>query len=95
MWEIAGSGHIDAAMTAGMMLGLWAALALPAAWQPWHWRAPAVAVAVAALLYGPCLSVGAGVLGFMPAYVAEENSASAEAFWLVGAIGWLPGRTPG
>lgn len=115
VWEIAGSGHIDAAMTAGMMLGLWAALALrrpllaacilaaaallkpfavlalPAAWRPWDWRAPAIAVAVAALLYLPYLSVGAGVLGFMPAYVAEENIASAEAFWLVGAIKWLAG----
>lgn len=115
VWEIAGSGHIDAAMTAGMMLGLWvalalrrpllaacilaaaallkpfAALALPAAWRPWDWRAPAIAVAVVALLYLPYLSVGAGVLGFMPAYVAEENIASAEAFWLVGAVGWLAG----
>ncbi len=27
VWEIAGSAHIDAAMTAGMMLGLWLALA--------------------------------------------------------------------
>lgn len=115
VWEIAGSGHIDAVMVAGTMLGLWvalvlrrpllaagilaaatlvkpfAALALPAAWRPWDWRAPAVAVAVAALLYVPYLSVGAGVLGFMPAYLGEENIASAEAFWLVGAITWLTG----
>lgn len=107
VWEIAGSAHIDAAMVAGMMLGLWialalrrpvlaaavlavaalfkplAVLALPAAWRPWDWRAPAVAVAVAAALYVPYVSVGAGVIGYLPGYVGEENIANGEAFWLV------------
>ncbi len=95
IWEIAGNGHIDAAMVAAMSLGLWfalvpgrrllaacvlsvaallkpfAALALPAAWRPrdhrGDWRAPAVALATAALLYLPYLSVSAGVIGFLPA----------------------------
>jgi alpha-1,6-mannosyltransferase len=110
VYEIAGSGHIDAAMVAAMMLGLWvalvldrrvlaagilavaalfkpfAALALPAAWRPWDWRAPAVAVAVAALLYVPYLSVGSGVLGFLPTYVNEEQIDSGDGFWLVAVI---------
>ena len=115
VYEIAGSAHIDAAMVAGMMLGLWvalvlrrpvlaagvlaaatlfkplAALALPAAWKPWDWRAPAVAIAIAAALYVPYLSVGAGVVGYLPGYVGEENIANGEAFWLVMAAEWLFG----
>ncbi|HYI81750.1 MAG TPA: hypothetical protein VEX11_00905, partial [Acetobacteraceae bacterium] len=91
VWEVAGNAHIDAAMLAATMLGLWfglvpgrrlvaagilavaallkpfAALALSAAWRPRQhrgdWQAPVVALAVAALLYLPYLSVGAGVLG--------------------------------
>jgi hypothetical protein len=114
VWEIAGSGHIDAAMVAAMMLGLWfalvpgrrllaagvlavaalfkpfAVLALSAAWQPRQhrgdWRAPAVALAVAGLLYLPYLSVGMGVLGFLPTYLGEEHLDTGEGFWLVAAI---------
>lgn len=114
VWEIAGNGHIDAAMVAAMMLGLWfalvpgrrllaagvlaaaalfkpfAALALSAAWQPRQrrgdWRAPAVALAVAALLYLPYLSVGMGVLGFLPAYLGEERIDTGGGFWLVAAV---------
>ncbi len=110
VYEIAGSGHVDGAMVAVTMLGLWVALvlgrrvpaagilavaalfkpfavlALPAAWRPWDWRAPAVAVAVAALLYGPYLSVGSGVLGFLPTYLGEEQIDTGDAFWLVAVV---------
>jgi hypothetical protein len=125
VWEIAGSGHIDAAMVAATMLGLWfalvpgrrllaasvlavaallkpfAALALSAAWQPREhrgdWQAPAVALATAALLYLPYLSVGAGVLGFLPTYFREEHIDTDQGFWLVtmlqyvtGPVAWAP-----
>ena len=110
VWEIAGSAHVDAAMVAAMMLGLWvalvlgrrvsaagilaaaallkpfAALALPAAWRPWDWRAPAAALAVTALLYLPYLSVGAGVLGFLPTYLGEERIDTGTGFWFVAAV---------
>lgn len=114
VWEVAGSGHIDAAMVAATMLGLWfalvpgrrllaacvlavaalfkpfAALALSAAWQPRRrrgdWQAPAVALATAALLYLPYLSVGAGVLGFLPTYLGEERMDTGTGFWLVAAV---------
>lgn len=119
VWEIAGSGHVDAAMLALMMLGLWvgvvagrrvagaallavatlvkpfAVLALPAVWRPWDWRAPAAAVAVAALLYLPYLSVGAGVLGYLPDYLAEERIEDGEGFWAVAALNALFGPLPG
>jgi len=110
VWEIAGSGHIDAAMVTVMMVGLWLAvipgrrvlaaavlavatlikpfaiLALPVAWRPWDWRAPAAAIGVAALLYLPYLSVGWGVLGFLPTYLGEEQIDTGEGFWAVAAL---------
>lgn len=116
LWEIAGNAHIDGAMLAAMLVGLWlaliagrrvagaaaiaaaalvkpfAALALPAAWRPWDWRAPAAALATVALLYLPYLSVGWGVLGFLPGYLAEEGITTGRAFWLVEAIDALAGR---
>jgi len=109
IWEVAGSGHIDAAMVAVMLLGIWivavlrrpvagaaviavatlmkplAALALPFAWRPWDWRAPAAAIAVGVVLYLPYLSVGSGMFAFVGGYVHEESLDSGEAFWLV----WL------
>ncbi|CAH0221672.1 glycosyltransferase 87 family protein [Roseomonas sp. CECT 9278] len=110
VWEIAGSGHLDAAMVAVMMLGLWvalvpgrrllaaavlavaalvkppAAIALSVTWHAWDWRAPAVAIAVAVALYLPYLSVGTGVLGFLPGYLGEERIATAEGFWMVSLL---------
>jgi len=115
IWEIAGSGHLDAAMIAVMMAGLWVALvpgwrllaavilavaalikppavfALAAVWQPrlwhlWDWRAPAVALGVVVALYLPYLSVGAGVIGFLPGYLGEENIATGEGFWMVASL---------
>ncbi len=118
LWEIAGSGHLDAAMIAAMMAGLWlalvggrrllaaavlavaalikppAALALAVTWHAWDWRAPAVAIGVAVALYLPYLSVGAGVLGFLPGYLGEERIATAEGFWVVASLATLFGPLP-
>lgn len=115
IWEIAGSAHIDAAMVAAMMLGIWlmavlrrpvwaavaiavaalmkplAALALPFAWRPWDWRAPAAAMGVAAALYLPYLSVGTGVFGFLSTYAQEEDISNGGGFWLV----WLANQLLG
>jgi hypothetical protein len=110
LWEIAGNAHIDGAMLAAMLLGLWlalvrgrcaagaaviavaalckpfAALALPAAWRPWDWRAPAAAAATVAVFYLPYLSVGTGVFGFLAGYLAEEGITTGGAFWITRLI---------
>jgi alpha-1,6-mannosyltransferase len=110
VWEIAGSAHVDAAMIAVMMLGLWialvpgrrllatiiltvaalvkppAVLALSLVWRPWDWRAPALATGVAAAFYVPYLSVGAGVIGFLPGYLGEERIADGDGFWLLASL---------
>ena len=115
VWEIAGSGHIDAAVVAFVALALatavtgrraWsgAALAagtlvkffplvlLPALWRPiksnlgdWHWLSAFIVVIIAAYL--PYLGVGSRMLGFLPAYMAEENLTSGRGFWFLEAIG--------
>ncbi len=68
-----------------------AALALPLAWKPWDWRAPAAAIAVVVVLYLPYLSVGTGMFAFAGGYAQEESLASGNAFWLV----WLARRAFG
>ena len=115
VWEIAGSGHIDAAVVAFVALALatavtgrraWsgAALAagtlvkffplvlLPALWRPiksnlgdWHWLSAFIVVIIAAYL--PYLGVGSRMLGFLPAYMAEENLTSGRGFWFLDVIG--------
>jgi hypothetical protein len=114
VWEIAGNGHVDAAMIALLMAGLLlfargrtilagvaatlgalvkpaAALALPVFWRPWDWRLPLAVALTVVLAYLPYLSVGAGVLGFLPAYLQEEGFASGagsgfKLLWLVEQI---------
>jgi len=68
-----------------------AALALPLAWRPWDWRAPAAAIAIVVVLYLPYLSVGTGMFAFAGGYAQEESLASGNAFWLV----WLARRAFG
>jgi alpha-1,6-mannosyltransferase len=109
VWEIAGSGHLEAAVVAFVALALAATLGgrrvlsgaalaaatlvkffpvvlVPALWRPsksnlgdWRWPAGFAAVIVAAYL--PYLGVGPRVLGFLPAYLAEENLAAGSGFW--------------
>jgi alpha-1,6-mannosyltransferase len=111
VWEIAGSGHVDAAVVTFVALALAAALAgcrvwsgaalaaatlvkffplvlAPALWHPaksnrQDWRWPAGFVAVIVLAYLPYLGVGWRVLGFLPAYMGEENLTSGGGFWVL------------
>src|SRR6516164_5132740 len=115
VWEIAGSGHIDAAVVAFVALALAAAVTgrrawsgaalaagtlvkffplvlLPALWRPiksnlgdWHWLSAFIVVIIAAYL--PYLGVGSRMLGFLPAYMAEENLTSGRGFWFLDVIG--------
>jgi hypothetical protein len=115
VWEIAGAGHIDAAVVAFVALALaaavrgrraWSGAALaaatlvkffplvlvPALWRParsnlgdWRWAAGFAAVIVAAYL--PYLGVGSRVLGFLPAYLGEENLSSGSGFWVLDVVG--------
>lgn len=101
LWEIAHSGHIDAAALtfivmallfrlrerlplAGAFLGLatlvklYPVLLLPAFYKKWDWKLPAALFTTVALGYLPYLSVGWGVLGYLPGYFREERFVSGQ-----------------
>jgi hypothetical protein len=96
LWLYAGGRNAAAGMAAavGALFKPFALLVLPAFWRPWDWRLPLVVLATAALLYVPYLTVGAGVLGFLPAYLSEERLDSGSAFWVVNAVQALAGPSP-
>jgi alpha-1,6-mannosyltransferase len=75
-----------AAATVGALFKPFAVLVLPALWRPWDWKVPLVVVIVAAVLYLPYLSAGAGILGFLPTYAREERLDSGSAFWILEAL---------
>jgi hypothetical protein len=117
IWEIAGNGHVDAAMIALLLLALLlacefstlaagiaatlaalvkptAALALAVLWKPWDWRLPLVVAATLLLAYLPFASVGWGVLGYLPGYVAEEGLTTGGAYKLLALLEVLTGELP-
>ena len=117
VWEIAGNGHVDAAMLALLLVGLLlfvqgqtllagvlatlgalvkpvALLALPVLWRPWNWRLPLVAAATMLVAYLPYLSVGWGVLGFLPGYLREEGFTSGSGYKLLWLVQEITGPLP-
>jgi alpha-1,6-mannosyltransferase len=62
-----------AAISLAALAKPFAILALPVCWRPWDWRAPTLAVAIAAACYAPYVSVGTGVFGFLAGYLREEG----------------------
>jgi hypothetical protein len=61
-----------------------AAPAFAVIWRPWDWRVPVIVIAAVTLCYLPYLSVGWGVLGFLPhGYLNEEGLVSGGGFWLL------------
>jgi alpha-1,6-mannosyltransferase len=83
-------------VTLGALVKPAALLALPVFWRPWDRRMPLAAALTVVLVYLPYLSVGTGVLGFLPAYLQEEGFASGSGsgfklLWLVEQVaGPLP-----
>jgi alpha-1,6-mannosyltransferase len=117
VWEIAGNGHVDAAMLAFLFTGLLAflqgrvllagvlatlgalvkpvaLLALSVLWRPWNWRLPLVVAATVVAAYLPYLSVGWGVLGFLPGYLNEEGFASGTGYKLLWLVQEMTGPLP-
>jgi alpha-1,6-mannosyltransferase len=61
-----------------------AAPALAAIWRPWDWKMPLAVIAMVLVCYLPYVSVGWGVLGFLPGgYLSEEGLLSGEGFWML------------
>jgi alpha-1,6-mannosyltransferase len=71
-------------ITLASLVKPFAAPALAAVWRPWDWKMPLAVIAAVLLCYLPYLSVGWGVLGFLPGgYLDEEGLLSGEGFWLL------------
>lgn len=56
---------------------------LPALYRRWTWRMPIAFVVTVVLAYLPYLSVGTGVLGFLPQYVEEEGLVDGWRFFIL------------
>jgi hypothetical protein len=83
------------AVTLGALVKPTAVLALPVFWRPWDWRLPLVVLATLVLAYLPYLSVGSGVLGFLPHYVEEEGLTSGSGIIALSLIESFTGPIPG
>ena len=63
----------------------------PALWRRFGWRLPVVCAVVMAGLYGCYLGAGWRVLGFLPAYTAEEGLSQGSGFWVLAVLGRVVG----
>jgi hypothetical protein len=90
-WRVLGA----LAIACGVLVKPYAIAMLPAFWRPWDFRAPILCVVLAGLLYLPYLSVGTGVIGFVPTYLNEEGFIAGGGFWLVALVRAVIGNQPG
>jgi alpha-1,6-mannosyltransferase len=70
------------ALACATMVKFYPALLLPALYRKWDWKMPAVFIATVIVGYAPYLSVGTGVIGFLPLYLKEEGVANGSRFYL-------------
>jgi alpha-1,6-mannosyltransferase len=80
-----------AALAAASLVKFFPLVMVPALWRPARsnlgdWRWPAGFAAVIGAAYLPYLGVGSRVLGFLPAYLSEENLASGSGFWMLDLV---------
>ncbi|HTH98928.1 MAG TPA: glycosyltransferase 87 family protein, partial [Stellaceae bacterium] len=77
-----------AILGAATLVKYFPAVVLPALYSRWDRRLPLAMLAAVVLLYIPYLSVGMGVLGFLPGYAHEEGLTHAgSGFFLLAALG--------
>ncbi len=101
VWLLVCSRRVAGAVAVALaaLVKPYAVVALPAFWRPWDWRAPAAAIAAAALCYLPYAGAGSGILGFVTTggYLSEEGFTDGGGYWLVAlaraAVGDLPALT--
>ncbi|MDR3494528.1 MAG: glycosyltransferase 87 family protein [Ancalomicrobiaceae bacterium] len=83
------------AIAAAVLVKPYVIVLLGAFWRPWDWRAPAFVILLVAFFYSLYLSVGTGVLGFVPMYLHEEGFVAGNGFWLVSLVRRFLGDVPG
>jgi alpha-1,6-mannosyltransferase len=83
------------ALSAGVLVKIFPLIAGPALYKRWDWRLPAAFIAGIAILYGPYLSAGPKMFGFLGGYVAEEGFTNGTGIFLwslISAIAPVPQR---
>lgn len=70
-----------AALACATLVKLLPICLFPALWRRWDWRMPVTLMVLLILAYLPYLGVGAGVLGYLPGYAAEEGMDSGAAYY--------------
>jgi hypothetical protein len=78
-----------AALAAATLTKFLPLILLPAIWRRGDWRFATVFACVIVLLYLPYLGAGAGVLGFLGGYSAEEGINSGSGIFLLSALGQI------
>jgi alpha-1,6-mannosyltransferase len=68
--------------------------ALPAFWRPWDWRLPLAFVCAVAIACLPYISIGDGVIAFLPTYIGEEGMRSGQGFLLLQVLSRIGGPPP-
>jgi hypothetical protein len=72
-----------AALACATLVKLFPIVLFPALYKRWGWKMPVALAATVIIAYLPYLSVGAGVIGFLPGYTQEEGLQSGERFFLL------------
>ena len=75
------AGTTGAALACATLVKLLPICLFPALWRRWDWRMPVTLTATLVFAYLPYLGVGAGVLGYLPGYAAEEGMDSGAAYY--------------
>jgi hypothetical protein len=70
------------ALACATMVKFYPVLLLPALYRKWDWKMPAVFIATVIVGYAPYLSVGTGVIGFLPLYLKEEGVTNGSRFYI-------------
>lgn len=73
-----------------MLVKFFPLVLFPALYRRWDWKMPLALVTTIAVAYLPYLSVGTGVLGFLPGYAGEEGMEEGRFFLLLLAR-WMAG----
>lgn len=74
------------ALACATLVKLFPVVLFPALYRRWGWKMPVAFAATIVLAYLPYISVGTGVIGFLPAYTQEEGLQSGERFFLLSLI---------
>lgn len=79
-------------LAAATLVKLYPAMLFPVLYRRWDWKMPLAFLVTIGAGYGPYLSAGTGVFGFLPGYVQEEGLKSGWSIYVLGVIQHVAGE---